>query len=285
MPLPQSPNSDSLHTYSTQPSSYPEYAIYKTIGRGGFGEVYLAATPNGETLALKKLVKANPKFDRTNLEREIIAGERLQHTNIIHHMTHFETMDSFFMVMEYFEGLDLLEFMRARKFNPLPEKNAKKLFMQLVSALWYCHQQGVAHRDVKLQNILVNRKGEIKLLDFGLCHFSAQQPGIFREKDCSVILGSLGYLAPEIASGKPYSGFAADVWSAGVVLYALLFGRLPFSDEQYPFLVNGQQLPLSWEGREISFECRNLLQSLLTVNPDTRVDFDHVLNHPWSSHN
>jgi len=259
-----------------------KYSLIKRIGEGVFVEVYLAtpkANQNGEKFALKKLSKNHPKFKKTTVLREINAGKALHHESIIKFVESFETATSVYLVMEYFEGQDLYTLLEERSYKPYPEVSARDIFKQLLSALSYSHKTGIVHRDIKLENILMDKNGKIRLIDFGLCDTALDSDRKVRL--CQDSVGSPAYIAPEIMTAKPYNGFKADVWSSGVVLYALLFGRFPFSPIQYKHLVNGENIPLQFIESGASLGVKVLLTSMLKLDPLLRASLSDVINHEW----
>ena len=154
------------------------------------------------------------------------------------------------------------------------------MFIQIASALYYCHTQGVVHLDVKLDNVMIDLKtGYVTLIDFGLCDFMAEQQDVFTRK-----VGSHEYCAPEMfeQNDKTFSGTKADVWCLGVALYAMLTGKLPFDPKKrkFEFRLSGTHPSV-----RVSFPCsesiRDLIHKMLTVNPEERISMAQVLSHPW----
>lgn len=259
-----------------------KYALLKRIGEGVFGEVYLSKvkdSPDMKHFALKKLVKNHPKFRRTSVLREVHAGKMLDHEGVIRFEETFETASSVYLVMEYFAGRDLYTTLEDRSYQPYSEQTAKEIFKQLVGAVTHCHQRGIVHRDIKLENILMDKYGRTKLIDFGLCDFVLDVGNATRL--CVDSVGSPAYISPEVLVGKPYDGFKADVWSSGVVLYALLFGCFPFSPAQYKLMVNGESLALQFPESTVSKCAKNLLSSMLAMKPENRFCLEEVQNHDW----
>jgi 5'-AMP-activated protein kinase catalytic alpha subunit len=259
-----------------------KYALVKRIGEGVFGEVYLAHKkddPAGPQYALKKLSKRHPKFKRAAVMREITAGKALQHEGIIGFIESFETVSSIYLVMEYFPGQDLFSQLEDRSCTPFPEEEAKNIFQQLIAGLAHCHQRGIAHRDIKLENILIDKQGKTRLIDFGLCDSVLDIHN--RPRMCLDSVGSPAYISPEILMGKPYNGFKADVWSSGVVLYALLFGCFPFSSNQYKQLVKGTPVEVHFPDSTVSSVAQDLIHLMLTLDPQTRISLQEVQRHDW----
>jgi len=247
------------------------------------GEIFLARTNlSDELVVLKKMPKSNPKFDRKKVNKEILAGKLVNHPNIVQLLDHFETDDHVCLVLEYVDGMDLYSMMVARKFKVMPEKQIRKIMNQLVDALLHCHSKGIIHRDVKLDNILMDRHGNVKLCDFGLCDITpSSQNTLLRGW-----VGSLEYAAPEILHRIPYNGPKVDVWSAGVVLFALLYGEFPFFVED--FLKTGVHPALTWPDTQhpVAFrgtsDCvKGLVTVMLDSVPDRRISLQSVFDHEW----
>jgi len=213
------------------PSMIGGFLVGKFLGRGGFGEVRLGEHQvTGEKVALKFLRKADlltmGAAERTATEIQCLVT--LKHTNIIRLQHHTESVNHVVLVFEVMEGGDLYRYLTARGRTPaevaLSEDQARLLFQQLINAVSYAHNQHICHRDLKLENILL--KGDdlslVKIADFGLSSFF--RPGSVMRTSC----GTLTFQAPETFKSSATPGTALDVWSLGVILFAVLCGRLPF---------------------------------------------------------
>eukprot|EP01118_Nematostelium_gracile_P014648 TRINITY_DN5761_c0_g1_i2.p1 TRINITY_DN5761_c0_g1~~TRINITY_DN5761_c0_g1_i2.p1 ORF type:complete len:341 (+),score=90.50 TRINITY_DN5761_c0_g1_i2:167-1189(+) len=261
-----------------------DFVIESKLGAGVFGEVFLATSEStGEEVALKRISKRNPKFDPQMVNREITAGEALQHDGIVRYKTHFETLNNIYLVYELVKGNDLCTFMTDRNYEPVNDKEARAILRQLVNGLLYCHSQGIAHRDIKLDNILITAEGKTKIIDFGL---STSKLG--PNDKCKDYVGSPEYAAPEIMSRKPYNPFRSDVFSIGVVMYGLLFGEFPFSTaDRWDKVAAGTHPPIRWADRSPNFpgvvskEAKELIEAMLEVNPENRITVGEILNHKW----
>eukprot|EP00806_Schmidingerella_arcuata_P003863 Macronucleus_4502.p1 GENE.Macronucleus_4502~~Macronucleus_4502.p1 ORF type:complete len:192 (+),score=20.82 Macronucleus_4502:1-576(+) len=174
--------------------------------------------------------------------------------------------------MELCAGGDLLNYVRKRR--RLKEPFAQKIFRQIIEGLGYIHSKNVAHRDIKLDNILLDGKGNVKIADFGVSR-QIQPDQIMREQ-----CGTPAYIAPEILRNRGYS-LNVDLWSAGVVLFAMLYGTVPFKaqtmDELHQVILKGKYLLKE----DISIEARDLLRGLLEINPKKRLSVRKILRHPW----
>ncbi|PNH02205.1 putative serine/threonine-protein kinase [Tetrabaena socialis] len=190
----------------------------------------------------------------------------------------FEVVESprhLFLVMEHAPAGSLLDYVRARK--RLPEADACVFFQQIVASLEYCHSREVVHRDIKLENILLDVDQRMKLIDFGLSAFFVPS------KRLRVHCGSPSYAAPEIVARKAYEGPPVDVWSLGVVLFAMVAGYLPFhasggnKQELCNKIMAGQYTAPDW----LSAPMKDLLGRMLTTDPDKRITFQQVWQHSW----
>jgi len=256
------------------------YEIDIKLGSGVFSEVFSAITNDGGPYALKRIAKKNPKFSWKLVLREIAAGKKLQHKGIVRFRDHFETANNVYIVMDYFQGRDLYSLMEQTDFRPLDEPLVRHLFKQLIDAIGYAHQEGVSHRDIKLENVLVNAACDLKVIDFGLC--AVQADGY-----CSDYVGTADYAAPEVLMREPYNGFKADVWSCGVFLYAILYGEFPFDLDEFLQEIKEGNLPeLSWGAENPAFksasdDAKNIIQQIFTVDPKKRPTIAELKQHAW----
>jgi len=257
------------------------YLLKQSIGYGLFGEVFKATTCNStDNVAVKRIDKLSSRYNKKRVQNEIKAGKILAHDGVIKIISHFEKLRHFYLVMEFVDGASLIELMEEREFEPLEESIGKDIFGQLISAVSYCHSKGVAHRDIKLDNILVSHSGKVKLIDFGLCELETSN------KLCRDPVGSLEYCAPEVLQGKPYSALKADVWSCGVVLFALLFGEFPFSQEDQGEQQRGSIVPLEFCNEDfvqLSLESIDIVRKMLS-QCETRPSIEEIKRHSWLRH-
>ena len=197
-----------------------QYTLQRTIGQGTYGKVRLATH---RLINARVAVKQIPKQHVASLTREIHHHRRLHHPNVLQLYEVIQTESHIWMVTELCTGGELYDLVARR--GALPETEACALFSQLCLAVSYIHELGIVHRDLKLENILLDGKGQVKLSDFGFTReFEAHQA---LDTRCGTPL----YSAPEMLDGRRYMGEAVDVWSMGVILYALVCGTLPFDDD------------------------------------------------------
>ncbi|XP_066576677.1 maternal embryonic leucine zipper kinase isoform X2 [Amia ocellicauda] len=252
------------------------YDLYETIGTGGFAKVKLGRhILTGEKVAIKIMDKTELGDDLPRVKTEIEAMKNLSHQHICRLYHVIETSKKIFMVLEYCPGGELFDYIIAK--DRLSEEETRIFFRQIVSALAYVHSKGYAHRDLKPENLLIDEDHNLKLIDFGLC----AKPKGGLEYHLMTCCGSPAYAAPELIQGKAYIGSEADVWSMGVLLFALLCGYLPFDDDNvmilYKKITRGQYNNPSW----LSPGSILLLNQMMQVDPKRRITVKHLLNHPW----
>uniref|UniRef100_A0A8C9W7I4 Maternal embryonic leucine zipper kinase n=1 Tax=Scleropages formosus TaxID=113540 RepID=A0A8C9W7I4_SCLFO len=252
------------------------YEVYETIGSGGFAKVKLGRhILTGEKVAIKIMEKKDLGEDLHRVKIEIEAMKHLSHQHVCQLYHIIETPTKIFMVLEYCPGGELFDYIIAK--DRLSEEETRVFFRQIVSALAYVHSQGYAHRDLKPENLLIDEDHNLKLIDFGLC--AKPKGGLGYElKTCC---GSPAYAAPELIQGKAYIGSEADVWSMGVLLFALLCGYLPFDDDNcmalYRKIMRGNYDIPHW----LSTGSILLLNQMLQVEPKLRITVRQLLGHPW----
>uniref|UniRef100_A0AAX7V604 Maternal embryonic leucine zipper kinase n=1 Tax=Astatotilapia calliptera TaxID=8154 RepID=A0AAX7V604_ASTCA len=252
------------------------YEVYETIGSGGFAKVKLGRhILTGEKVAIKIMNKKDLGDDLPRVKVEIEAMKNLSHQHICRLYQVIETSTQIFMVLEYCPGGELFDYIIAK--DRLSEEETRVFFRQIVSAMAYVHSQGYAHRDLKPENLLIDGDHNLKLIDFGLC--AKPKGGLGYE--LMTCCGSPAYAAPELIQGKAYIGSEADVWSMGVLLFALLCGHLPFDDDNcmilYRKITRGTYDNPKW----LSPGSILLLNQMLQVDPKRRLTVRQLLDHPW----
>lgn len=241
----------------------------------------------GEEVAVKLIRRGNidTSVRMSKVEREIEVLRTLKHPNIVRLYDVIETDKYIGIILEYASGGELFDHILAHRY--LKEKDAAKLFSQLISGVWYIHQKKIVHRDLKLENLLLDRQRNVIITDFGFANRFEHRADDLMQTSC----GSPCYAAPELVISEGlYVGSAVDIWSCGVILYAMLAGYLPFDDDPanpdgdninllYKYIVN---TPLSFPDY-VSAEARDLLSMMLVPDPTRRADLRSIMAHPWLS--
>ncbi|KAG8449278.1 hypothetical protein GDO86_016084 [Hymenochirus boettgeri] len=251
------------------------YRLLKTIGKGNFAKVKLARhILTGREVAIKIIDKT--QLNPTSLQklfREVRIMKILNHPNIVKLFEVIETEKTLYLVMEYASGGEVFDYLVAH--GRMKEKEARAKFRQIVSAVQYCHQKHIVHRDLKAENLLLDADMNIKIADFGFSN--AFTVGNKLDTFC----GSPPYAAPELFQGKKYDGPEVDVWSLGVILYTLVSGSLPFDGQNLKELrervLRGKyRIPFY-----MSTDCENLLKRFLVLNPSKRGTLEQIMKDRW----
>lgn len=251
-------------------SQIGNYRIVEEIGEGAFGKVYLAVHV---LLDIKVVLKCG-LIDDPNIVREIYYHRQLKHKNIVNLYEVVKTENHLWIVLEYCEGSELFFYIYEKKRLELRE--CQHLFFQIVLGLKYVHSLNLSHRDLKLENILLadRKKTLVKLTDFGFVReFNPQN-----RKLLSTVCGTTVYMAPELLKGMKYSGFNTDIWSLGVILFTMLYGEMPFDEDddmktKYK-IINEEPVYKPF----IPTDVQNLIRRMLSKDPSTRPNLNDILN-------
>ena len=297
--------SNYIKNYYKKNKKYPNtkinfYKYGRLIGQGAFGKVNIGLNVlSGRIVAVKSFIKDELKNSQnmSKILYETNLMRKLNHPNITKILETFEDDKFILIIMEYINGGNLFSFVKKRR--KLSEKISKFLFRQIILGIQHIHSKKIVHRDIKLENILIDLNNKIKICDFGI--------GIMLESEDELIHDQCGtpmYMAPEIILNSKkggYKGFPVDIWSAGIALYIMLSGTLPFSyknnREKNEGDISGNGISLSNNNnyelqysiinknpkkiKKISAEARDLLNGLLNKDPTKRLTIDEILNHPW----
>ncbi|PWN35169.1 Pkinase-domain-containing protein, partial [Meira miltonrushii] len=286
-----------------------DYALGKTLGAGSMGKVKLGVKMgNGEKVAIKIIPRhtslaaaQNPRpshhsdgtekhvapptasflakaaaKDHSKEVRTVREGSLqllLHHPYVCGMREMIIHPNHYYMIFEYVNGGQMLDYIISH--GRLRERAARKFARQIGSALEYCHRNSIVHRDLKIENILISKTGNIKIIDFGLSNLFSPHSQL------NTFCGSLYFAAPELLNAKAYTGPEVDVWSFGIVLYVLVCGKVPFDDQSMPALhakiKKGQVEYPAW----LSGECKHILSRMLVTNPSMRATLPEILAHPW----
>ena len=277
----------------------------KKYGEGGYGATFAATSKDtGEELAVKIMDMRKVRPDAIKKECQIL--EVLKHPNVIGVRGHGagyggKHLHLYFIFMELAAGGELFDQVCKRGPDAMPEQHARVFFCQMLDGLNYCHLAGVAHRDLKLENVLLTSEGVVKLIDFGLSHVypvdrSTGVTIVDRSTPLRDVCGSKSYAAPDVLAAQGYDGFAADIWSLGVCLFAMLSGFFPLdeasvNDWRFTKLQDAQRAGHSTvasiygfykrTAKHLSSTVINLLDHLLQIDPSQRITMAQVREHPW----
>lgn len=257
------------------------YFLGEVIGMGSYATVKLATSSRHSSVVACKIiskVQAPEDYLKKFLPREIEVVKGLRHPNLIRFLQAIETTHRVYIIMEYAKNGSLLE--TIRKERHIQEDKARKWFSQMVDAIDYCHKKTVVHRDIKCENLLLNDDYDIKLSDFG---FARKHPGSAdpKYKLSETFCGSYAYASPEILKGIPYMPQQSDIWSLGVVLFAMVYGRLPFDDTNYSDLLKQVQNRVVFpESPPVSSACNNLISKILS-HVKVRSSIEDIKKDPW----
>ena len=300
--------------YKEYPNTTLQFYKYgRLIGQGAFGKVNLGLNIlTGRIVAIKSFNKNNSELTGDNMKKikyETDLMKKLNHPNITKILEMFEDEKFFLIIMEYINGGNLFSFVKKRR--KLSEKTAKFLFKQIILGIKYIHEQNIVHRDIKLENLLIDLNNNVKICDFGIGKKVTNKSQLLYDQ-----CGTLMYMAPEIllsTKEKGYEGFPVDIWSSGISLYIMLSGTLPFNYKKKKNKSNENNDEEEEEDEEsisskskskkndednfelqynivykepkhidnISEEARDLLKGLLNKDPKKRLTCEQILNHPW----
>ena len=288
---------DYYRRYNKYPNTNLNFYLYgRLIGQGAFGKVNIGLNIlTGRVVAIKSFNKKSLSTNGDNMKKilsETDLMKKLNHPNVTKILEMFEDDEYILIAMEYINGGNLFSFVKKRR--KLSEKTAKFLFKQIILGIKHIHSKKIVHRDIKLENILIDLNNNIKICDFGIGRILKSEKQLLYDK-----CGTPMYMAPEIllsSKTKGYEGYPVDIWSSGISLYIMLSGTLPFnlknnessemSDESNS---NSNNIELQYsiinkepkKVEKISDEARDLLKGLLNKNPKRRLTIEQILNHPW----
>ncbi|KAG8180259.1 hypothetical protein JTE90_019540 [Oedothorax gibbosus] len=251
------------------------YRLEKTLGKGQTGLVKLGVhCITGRKVAIKIINREKlSESVLQKVEREIAIMKLIEHPHVLGLFDVYENKKYLYLILEHVSGGELFDYLVKK--GRLTPKEARRFFRQIISALDFCHSHSICHRDLKPENLLLDEKNNIRIADFGMA--SLQMDGSMLETSC----GSPHYACPEVIRGEKYDGRRADVWSCGVILYALLVGALPFDDDNLRQLLEKVKRGVFHIPHFVPPECQDLLRGMIEVCPDKRMTLAEVTRHPW----
>uniref|UniRef100_UPI00398EA25D testis-specific serine/threonine-protein kinase 4-like n=1 Tax=Pristiophorus japonicus TaxID=55135 RepID=UPI00398EA25D len=247
------------------------YQLGRYLGKGAYAIVWEAYFKKWKTnVAVKVLLKekAEVEFLTKFLPREIQVWKSLKHPNLISFYQSIETTNRVYIMLELAPGGEVMDKIRMK--GPCDEKTAGRWFEQLCQGMAYIHSRGVVHRDLKLENLLLDSNDNIKISDFGFCKVGVTDVMDVKQVQLSeTYCGSYAYVPPEVLQGIPYNPFLSDVWSMGVILYTMTAGKLPFDDSNLRRLLKQMIKGPIFTSRHksISDECKDLIRRILSLRP------------------
>ncbi|XP_077067435.1 serine/threonine-protein kinase BRSK2 isoform X3 [Siphateles boraxobius] len=251
------------------------YRLEKTLGKGQTGLVKLGIhCVTCQKVAIK--IVNREKLSESVLmkvEREIAILKLIEHPHVLKLHDVYENKKYLYLVLEHVSGGELFDYLVKK--GRLTPKEARKFFRQIISALDFCHSHSICHRDLKPENLLLDEKNNIRIADFGMA--SLQVGDSLLETSC----GSPHYACPEVIRGEKYDGRKADVWSCGVILFALLVGALPFDDDNLRNLLEKVKLGVFHMPHFIPPDCQNLLRGMIEVEAGKRLPLELIQKHTW----
>ena len=247
-----------------------------TIGKGSYGTVKLAYRPDIHKYFAMKVIskeRINMMRDKTRFEQEIRIQQTLRHPHIVQLYDLLQDLNNYYIVMEFCGNGELLSLIVAQK--KLNEYQAKIYFEQILDALHFIHSRNIAHRDLKPENILIDEYGQIKISDFGFAKF------IHSDGMASTSCGSPCYISPEVISGKQYNPIKSDMWSCGVIFYAMVTGKLPWTQTNKRQLFKQIRSANFSIPMDLSPECREFISSLIHLDVNERLSAEEARNHSY----
>lgn len=259
------------------------FTVGAELGEGTYSKVKIASwLRRGEKAEIKvalKIInkKTAPKdFQEKFMPRELEIIEKLDHPNIIKRYESFELAGKVYICLEWAGHGDLLKYVRLK--GPLSNEESHRFFHEMCSGIEYLHRNGIVHRDLKCENVLLNKKDSVKIADFGFAR------RITASEKSKTYCGSAAYAAPELLQGVPYKGVIADIWSLGVILYIMCCSSMPFRDGNIKTLLSDQKAPLhipSSVASTIADDARDLLTKILNFRLEERYTLPRIKDHAW----
>ena len=253
-----------------------DYLITRELGKGSYAVVKLAVHKNTKKKYAIKIYPKHCLIDpqlRNTVNNEINILKQLDDNNVMKLYEVIDTQSNLYLVLEYINGINLLEIIKNEKYHYIPEPRAKKIFVQVVKGISHCHKKNIYHRDIKLENILVLKDDTVKIIDFGfgiIC-----KPDTYQKLFC----GTKSYMPPEIIKKEKYIASYSDIWSLGVLFYAMLFGIFPFKgkDEDELFEKIKEAKLCFPEYNQISEKTKKLFEKIFVINPSERISLEDMI--------
>ena len=255
--------------------SIDEFNLLEEVGKGGYSFVHLVEHKRTKKkYALKcaaRFKKGKDRSERTYTEIKVL--QKIKHENIINLKGWFEDKDTIYLVLDYIPGKDCAKYFK----HKLPSKSQlKNIMTQIIEAMLYLHSKGIVHRDMKLENVLIDNELNIKITDFGLCGIKENQYDMFTQS-----LGTPRFTAPELIKGGGYND-SVDIWGIGIIFFMLIIGEYPFDGStKESIFARIKDKRLHFSKYKLEKNESNLLRSLLQKDPEKRIEIEDILDHPF----
>lgn len=274
-----------MSTPASEPAAVPRRTIHsvgpfvlgKTLGEGTTGKVKVAFhKETGFKVAVKiirkDLLMSKPAV-RVKVQREVVVMKLLNHHNVMKLYDVYETSKNLFLIMELVEGGELFDYIVKRR--TISRSETRRIFREIIAGVDYMHEHGVAHRDLKPENIMLDHQKHVKIVDMGMS--AVMRDGELLATSC----GSPHYASPQVVSGEKYDGREADIWSCGVILFALMTSNLPFDDDNIRVLLQKVRRGVFKMPSFLADDVRDLISRMIVVDPHKRITMAGIKAHPW----
>ena len=254
-----------------------DYFITKELGKGSYAVVKLAMHKKNKNKFAIKIYTKKTLLDpqkRNTVKNETNLLKQIDNENVMKLYEVIDTPSNLYLVLEYINGINLLEILKNEKYHYIKEQRAKKLFLQVVNGISYCHKKNIFHRDIKLENILVLKDDTIKIIDFGFAVKCNKE--VYQKLFC----GTPSYMPPEILKKEKYIACYSDIWSLGVLFYTMLFGIFPFKGKDEDELLKSinESIITFPEYNQIEDKTKELFKRIFVINPNERISMDDMIN-------
>ncbi len=254
-----------------------DYFITKELGKGSYAVVKLAMHKKNRNKFAIKIYTKKTLLDpqkRNTVKNETNLLKQIDNENVMKLYEVIDTPSNLYLVLEYINGINLLEILKNEKYHYIKEQRAKKLFLQVLNGISYCHKKNIFHRDIKLENILVLKDDTIKIIDFGFAVKCNRE--VYQKLFC----GTPSYMPPEILKKEKYIACYSDIWSLGVLFYTMLFGIFPFKGKDEDELLKSinETIITFPEYNQIEDKTKELFKRIFVINPNERISLDDMIN-------
>ena len=251
----------------------------KPLGKGAFGEVWKVTHENSKKIYCIKMMSKREIYEQqliNQINKEISIMYNINHPYSIKLYNHFEDNDKLYLIMEPASNGNLYSFIENNKNQKIKSNETiKKIIIQTIEIIKYLHSKDIIYRDIKPENILLDKDNNIKLCDYGWASY------LTKDQFCKVYCGTPEYVSPEMVKKYPYNE-KVDIWGIGVLIFELLFGYPPFSsnfnEDRYNNIKEGK---INWPKEINDKDAKDLIGKILKINPNERLSLEEIEKHPW----